>query len=119
MGWTLGGGAIVLSLLWQLLGQEIVGVLNGSLTWRPEIAGIGFTREYSLSEVKDLRVSPVTAVGNRRGPPLASPLNWQSGVVAFDYGGRTVRFGPSLDEAEAKQLVEQLAPYVPARAIQR
>lgn len=30
------------------------------------------------------------------------------GMIAFDYGARTYRFGRGVDEAEAKQLVAEL-----------
>lgn len=30
---------------------------------------------------------------------------WEKGFIAFDYGAKTYRFGESLDEAEARQIV--------------
>lgn len=35
------------------------------------------------------------------------------GPIAFDYGARTFRFAPSLDEAEARLLINELAPRLP------
>lgn len=39
-----------------------------------------------------------------------------SGTVAFDYGSKTYRFGERVDEAEAKQIVQELGPHVTCAA---
>jgi len=95
-------------LWWQItFGREIVTVTPQELIlWlRP----FGQRRHYRLAEVKNLRVlEDVFSV-------LASPM-WYfwwlghpfSGVLAFDYGAGTVRFGTNLDPAEARQIVTLL-----------
>jgi hypothetical protein len=38
------------------------------------------------------------------------------GALAFDYGPRTYRFGSGLDDAEAREVLEALAPRLPGAA---
>ena len=77
------------------------------LALRRDVWGFGRTREYDLSHVSSLRVAPAAW----------NPYDWSGamqfwgiggGPVAFDYGSRTFRFGASVDEAEARDIVNQL-----------
>ena len=104
--WTAGGTAVVTTLLWQLAGREVITANSLSLTRRIEAFGFGITRSYTLSDIRDLRVYP-------RYTRQRAILPWAggdgSGSIAFDYGARTIRFAPGIDEAEAKMLVADLA----------
>lgn len=102
--WTVGGVVAIYAWLWQLMGKEILTARGQTFNIRRDIGGFGFDREYNLVQMRDLRIGSVGA----------SPLDFSSsfqlwgvggGVIVFNYGGRTVRFGASLDEAEAKQVV--------------
>jgi hypothetical protein len=90
--------------LWQVLGKEIVNVHGQRFRIRRDIGGFGFDKEYDLLQMRDLRVGQVAF----------NPLEFSSslqlwgiggGVIAFDYGTKTYRFGAGLDEAEAKHVV--------------
>jgi hypothetical protein len=110
VGWTLGGAFAAATLLWQLAGREIITLGSGALSYRAEACGIGRTRSFRASEVKDLRSTDysVSLFTNQRSwfPPV---FGSGYGPVAFDYGARTFRVAPSLDEAEAKLLVGELS----------
>lgn len=102
--WTLGGGVAIYAWLWQVMGKEIVLVHGQTFKIRRDIGGFGLDKDYDLTQMRTLRVSPITL----------SPMNVSSslqlwgvggGVIAFDYGARTYRFGAGLDEAEAKQVM--------------
>jgi hypothetical protein len=102
--WTVGGAFAIYAWLWQVMGKEIVTVHGQRFTIRRDIGGFGFDKEYDLVQMRDLRV----------GHLGVNPLDFSSslqlwgvggGVIAFDYGARTYRFGAGLDEAEAKQVV--------------
>ena len=56
--------------------------------------------EYALSTFTNERAWFPPVVGSGFGP------------VAFDYGARTFRIAPSLDEAEAKLLVRELSVHL-------
>jgi tetrahydromethanopterin S-methyltransferase subunit E len=71
---------------------------------RRDIGGFGFDKEYDLVQMRDLRVAHL---GVNPFDISSSLQLWGvgGGVIAFDYGARTYRFGAGLDEAEAKQIV--------------
>jgi len=54
---------------------------------------LGRERRYALSDVKDLRCSPLAQLPRSRR---------SVGLIAFDYGAKTIRFAADVDEAEAK-----------------
>ncbi len=95
-------------LWWQMtFGQEIVTMTPRELIlWRRPF---GQQRRYRLSDAKNLRVlEDAFSV-------LADPMwyFWGAGhlfpgVLAFDYGASTVRFGLTIDPAEARQIVALL-----------
>jgi hypothetical protein len=102
--WTLGGVVAIYAWVWQVMGKEIVTVHGQTFKIRRDIGGFGFSKDYDLVQMRDLRV----------GQAGINPLDVSSslqlwgvggGVIAFDYGARTYRFGAGLDEAEAKQIV--------------
>jgi hypothetical protein len=115
VGWTVGGAFVIATLFWQLAGREIITVSPTALSYRAEALGLGRTRSFRISDVKDLRSTEyaVSAFSNQRAwfPPI---LGSGFGPVAFDYGARTFRVAPSLDEAEAKILVKELSSRLPS-----
>lgn len=105
--WTFAGGLAALSWLWMVAGRERVTLKADRLVHRYELFGFGRTREYDLSSVRDLRVSPESFNRwNTGGSMRAWGLG--GGMVAFDYGARTVRFAAGVDEAEGKMIVERI-----------
>ena len=114
--WTLGGLLWIATLIWQLAGREVVSIGPTMLSYRGEAFGLGRTSSFRLATVKDLRptADPVNILMYRRSwlPPIFGV--WpRYGSVAFDYGARTFRIAPSLDEAEAKLLVKELSAHLP------
>ena len=102
--WTVGGMFAIYACLWQVLGKEIVTVHGQTFKIRRDIGGFGLDKEYDFLQMRDLRVGQVTF----------NPLEFSSslqlwgvggGVMAFEYGGKTYRFGAGLDEVEAKLAV--------------
>jgi hypothetical protein len=115
VGWTVGGAFVVATILWQLAGREIITVSPATLSYRAEALGFGRTRSFRISDVKDFRSTEyaVSALYNQRAwfPPIVGS---GYGPVAFDYGARTFRVAPSLDEAEAKILVKEVSARLPS-----
>ena len=115
-GWTMGGAWAAGTIAWQLGGREVVVVGPSTLQHRIEAFGIGRTRTYQLADVKDFRTVELVR------SPFANQSAWlpsftgSVGAVAFDYGARTYRFAPSLDEAEAKLLVSKLGARLSGRS---
>ena len=102
--WTIGGAFAVYAWFWQVMGKEIVTVRGHTFNIRRDIGGFGFDREYDLLQMRDLHVGQVGF----------NPIDFSSslqlwgiggGVIAFDHGVKTYRFGSGLDGMEAKQVV--------------
>jgi hypothetical protein len=102
IGWTVGGifaGCLWLSVLLMLVGREVIMVSPMSLDI--VIRPIGYVRRYRLTEISNLRVEE-----ERR--EFTEGVSSTVGVIVFDYGVSTVRFGVRLDPAEARQIVALL-----------
>ena len=114
-GWTIGGGYAMYILFWQLLGSEIIHVSNSGITTSRSILGFGlFPKEYSSEHIKALRVSASVSTNDMFGWSRASRFyGMGSGIIAFDYGARTVNFGTGIDEAEAKQILSEIQQRYP------
>lgn len=98
--WALGGIGFFCACLWLLLRRERVRLQRDSLLIQREALGYSRNRDFELTHVQDLRVAPVHLS--------------LSGLLAFDYGARTFRFGSGLDEAEARSIAEALLARNPA-----
>ncbi|HEV2701944.1 MAG TPA: hypothetical protein VGV09_09965 [Steroidobacteraceae bacterium] len=114
LGWTIGGLVVVTTLLWQLFGVESVEVGPMALSYRAEVFGIGRTREFRVADIRRLRaVDFAQGLFMNRRLPVPPLFGRGYGPLAFDYGARTYRIAPSLDEAEARLLVNEIAPRLP------
>ena len=106
-GWTFGGGFAAANWLWMIVGREQVKLDSTKLGIRREIGGIGHTRSFDTSEIRNLRCLPAAYRYYRNS--FTSP-----GKIAFDYGAKTYRFGVGIDEAEANDLIRQLKEHLPS-----
>lgn len=105
--WTLGGGFALYAFFWSLVGRERILLTPTTLAIKRELFGVGRLREYELTTVRDLRTAP--RVHNPHD--FRSSLQFWGiggGVIAFDHGAATVRFGGSIEEGEAKAIIERL-----------
>ncbi len=110
-GWTVGGVVAIRVWLWNLKGVEIVTLDGESLRVCRRSVGKGREKQYRLQDVSALRVSPATW-----DPWGMRQYEWWSrsaGLLAFDYGASTVRFGYGLEEGEAKKLLAEIAQRFP------
>ena len=104
-GWLLVGGAIFAAWLWNAFGREILRLDQTALTIERAIGPFSRKRRFDRTLVRDLRVSPESYTLGKK----SSFAGWGlGGLIAFDYGARTYRVGVALEEAEAKQVVQEL-----------
>jgi hypothetical protein len=105
--WTVGGGFAMYVFWWTLAGKERILVSPSGLSIKRDLFGMGRIREYDRQHISDLRVSP-----NSYNPfDFRGGLQFWGvggGVIAFDYGAATVRFGAALEEGEAKSVIAQI-----------
>lgn len=102
LGWLYGAA----NLLWMLAGEERLSISKTevvktvhtpilSRSWRYDPAHIGNVRRNTVGQP----IFGAQAADNPLG---------KSGGVAFDYGQTTVTFGTSIDDAEARLIMEAL-----------
>jgi hypothetical protein len=118
--WTAGGGFALYTFFWQLAGKEIIEVGNNSIKIQRAIFGMGRVKEYLSTHIKDLRVSPLSMDNNIFGMSRATQF-WGTtgGLLAFDYGAQTFRFGGGADEAESKQVLEKIVSRFPQYRVRK
>jgi hypothetical protein len=111
LGWSIGGVAVLCSLLWQLGGETVIEVGQGRLRLRRGVGPIRWGRVYDAGKIKNLRASTLDrGVSNW----LASrDYSWLGrGIVAFDYGDRACVFRLGLEPSEATNLVNRLSRHL-------
>jgi len=103
--WTVGGGFAIMVFLWQILGREIIRVENNSIMTKRAIGPWGRAHEFDREHVKNLRVDPH---GINFFDSASALKFWGlgGGLIAFDYGSKTFRFGRGIDEPEARRIIE-------------
>lgn len=106
--WTIGGITAIYTLFWSLAGKEVIQVNLQGITIRKQIFGMGRSKEYLADYIKDLRISPPPHNRYRR-----RGFVFASGIIGFDYGAKTFRFGNGVDEAEAKLILAEIKRHSP------
>jgi len=112
--WLVGEIMVSYSLLRMLTGREIIEVSASSIALRNDVLGLSFPKVYLAEYIHDLRVCPT---------PAAPAWGWNSrnakwwsaseGVLAFDYGAKTIRLAGDIDEAEGKQILATILQKYP------
>jgi hypothetical protein len=108
--WCVCGLPFVFALLWRLRGREEAELAARTLTLSKRLGRWGRSRSFARERIEGIRVSP--EAGSVFDP--RSALRWMGfggGVIAFDYGARTYRFG-DMEEAEAKHVVAALRQHL-------
>jgi hypothetical protein len=114
LGWLFAAGTIA----WQFTGRTFVGVAHGALVHRWTMMLLSKTRQYDARHVGNLRAATsiwsMLRTGFMRSPyPPFLPMG--GGSIAFDYGARTVRLLPEVDESEGQMIVDWLTKRLPRR----
>lgn len=111
VGWLGGELLAILTWSWMVFGREVLSVRQGLFTIGREVGRFAIKRRYPLHEISNLRAS------GWFGSPFLKSGSLQywglsGGTIAFDRKGKSVRFGLSLEEPEARAVVNELALYV-------
>jgi hypothetical protein len=111
--WIFLGAFIGRMFLWNIGGKEIIEITPQSIRLRSQIFNLGRTKNYPLERVKNLRFAPPS-----KAPDLPDTVVDPYGIsltidwLAFDYEAKTVWFARSINEAEAKQLLDSIKQHL-------
>jgi hypothetical protein len=114
--WTVGGGYAIYTWLWQIAGKEVIEISSASISIAKKVLSFSHPKEYEASYIQSLRVSP--PIQSTWSPFGSTGRVWGTGegIIAFDYGAKTYRFGSGLDEAEAKMISSEIMTRYPQYA---
>jgi hypothetical protein len=111
--WTAGGAYMLYAWAWHLGGQEIIELDDRTLTKKREVFGLGIPKRFNIAEITNLRILPqslpMRETEERLTAKMAEFWGLRGGIMAFDHGAKTYRFGFGVDESEAQELMEVLA----------
>jgi hypothetical protein len=120
VGWAVGWVFAASIVGWQIAGRSQVSVQAGALVTRWQMPFVGRTKHYDAGQVRHLRATslpwPFAGFG-RMSRAAYPPWFGNPGSVQFDYGARTVRVLPGLDEAEGRMVAEWLGKRLPVGAV--
>ncbi len=122
IGWAIAWVFAAAWLLWQIGGEHRLAVHGSALVHRWRMPLLSRTRRYDAAHVRNLASAEPVVSPMFRGPflhaqPPFAPM--QRGTIKLDYGARTIRLVPGLDEAEGRMIVERLAAKLPRGAVGR
>ena len=116
VAWTYGGVRALAQLAWLAAGREEIAVDDRSLVVRQVAGPFRRTSEYDLAAVRDLREDASLAGAVARAMRLSYP--GRVGVIAFDYGARTVRLGADLEGEDVRKVLALLRERIPSAPAQ-
>lgn len=103
------------AVFWNMSGREIILINDQDLVVRRELGGFHLWEwGFALAAVRNLRYSPPIYDPFSFSEPWAYQLQWLGiggGSVAFDYDGKTYRFGCGLSEVESRRLIKTVREY--------
>jgi hypothetical protein len=107
----IGGGIFGIYLLgWTWTRREIITVSSNTLKVRRKIMGIGRARQYSILNIKNLRLNNIDSSSKGLSSSLSGSKGldvWRLalGSLEFDYGMMTVDFARGINRPEALYLL--------------
>jgi len=105
--WTAAGLVALYVWLWRLAGKERILMGTSTLRMKRDILGFGRTRVYDLRKISRLHVV-LPSVGSVNHDVAARLSGLAGGAIEFEYERWAIRFGFSIDETEARMVVERM-----------
>ncbi|WP_119390469.1 hypothetical protein [Taklimakanibacter lacteus] len=109
--WTVAGMSMIYTLLWQVVGKEIIELSSTLLRLRKRILFFSLSRDFAVSSIRNMRpISPRPKDANNKN--TLSHLSFRDGAITFDYGRTTRYLGQDLNEAEAQYVIDEMCEHV-------
>jgi hypothetical protein len=104
--WTIGGFFAITIFFWQLVGKEVIAIDNQILTISKYIFHFHRGKNYDIKYINNLEINSQT-MNYMFGANYANNFfGMTGGSLKFDYGMKTIKFAGSIDEAEARMILE-------------
>ena len=98
--------------LWDAFGNEVITFDHASLRIKRDLFGRGPSSTFVVLEISRLRAAGLFG-GAHTFERSLSPWGLTGGMIAFEVGGKTRRFGLQLQEEEAHALVDTMRSQLP------
>lgn len=105
LAFCIGGVNLLRPFLWMLLGRETITIKRSVLKVRRQVLDIGFTRTYTISQIRNLRINPRMTPTHWRN--TRNRYLWRTNLIEFEYESSTIKFGAELDLTEANLVLEE------------
>lgn len=105
MVWLGGGVLTIYHLLWLIVGKEEIEISSDSIAYRRTILGIGRFKVFSSEHISGIRIDTAARIEPYRFSEEGITLNKGTGMITFDYIGKTIRIGIGLNKSQARELV--------------
>ena len=109
--WTISFGLMFYMCLWSLIGKEIITLDSSYLSIVKAFGIWGPSKEYEMVLINKIWADNVYSPYQTM--PWPRSFVFGGGLIVFNYGTKTVRFGAGIDEAEAIQIVEKIKQRFP------
>jgi len=106
--WTFAGIALGYIAVWMAIGKERISLDSSRIVIERKPVSFPGRRVFDTARVRRLRVAPVHPAMRSQGLETL-----RDGPIAFDYGNRTFRFGGSIGEAQAVEIVQAVTTRFP------
>lgn len=104
--WVFGGGMAIAQLAWMCFGIEVIEVDRKQLSVVKKALFYKSSREYDVKDIRNIRVVEYDTVGHGRNR-RDRRYSIRGGLINFDYGMKTIKFGVNIDPAEANHLISE------------
>ena len=104
VAWSAVGAGMIYALVWELLGMEEVTFRADAVAICRRVVRVSSDKQYPRKAMSGMRFD------DRAGWWLSNLEYWglAGGKLAFEHGGKTVRFGRSLDDQDARRIAGEL-----------
>lgn len=105
VGWTMGGILAIISLLWNLIGKEVVIIgYDTTLTIIKKLFFLKKAKVFFYKKIRNIRIEPK----NERKSHQIAFLTYRYGKIKFAYKRKVYGFGSELTEAQAQEIVDRM-----------
>ncbi len=105
--WTYGGIMAIISLLWEVSGEQYVYINRRNLKIEKRLGFISKTKVFDLDKINGLMITQKTK-NSKTQEFYRSSFFRQVGYIGFYYKGKKIRFGLDIKKEEAGDILNKI-----------